>query len=159
MDIFISEPWLKEELRNFASRNAALIKSVNKQFIDQVETTVFEGMRRGTRHEEISKQILGFGKDELGKVSKFRLAKTRANLIGRDQINKMNGNLTRLRQTEIGVKKYVWRTVNDNRVRHSHDLRNGQTYTWKKGSELNTHPGDEINCRCYGEPDLTPLLN
>ena len=158
VDIFISEPWLAKEMSIFVNQNVNLITNVNEAFIASSETIVNEGMRRGLRHEEITKQIIGTGKDTLGKVSKFRLAKNRANLIGRDQTNKLNGQLTQLRQTSIGVKKYIWRGVLDNRERHSHKAREGQTYTWKKGSELGTHPGDEIQCRCYGEPDLSDLL-
>ena len=157
-DIFQGEPWLMQEMNNFVTANVSLIKNVNAAFVNETETMVFEGMRKGLRHEQIAKQILGTGKDELNKVSRFRMAKTRANLIGRDQVNKMNGQLTKLRQTGLGVKKYIWRTVGDTRVRHHHATRNGQTYTWSKGSEMGTHPGDEIQCRCYAEAILTDLL-
>lgn len=158
VDLFQSEPWLAQELNTFTTNNVRLIKNVNNAFIADTETIVYDGMRRGLRHEVIAQQILGTGKDELERVSKFRLAKTRANLIGRDQINKLNGSLSKLRQEGIGVKKYRWITIGDNRVRHHHAARNGQVYTWAKGSESGTHPGDEIQCRCYAEPDLSDLL-
>ena len=158
VDIFIGEPWLSQEMNNFVTNNVRLIKNVNETFISQTETIVNEGMRRGLRHEQIAQQILGTGKDELGRVSRFRYAKTRANLIGRDQTNKFNGQLTELRQTSIGVKKYIWRGVLDSRERHSHRAREGKIYSWEKGSELGTHPGDEPQCRCYAEPLLTDLL-
>jgi SPP1 gp7 family putative phage head morphogenesis protein len=158
VDPFASEPWLAQEMNNFVTTNVNLIKNVNQAFIAETESVVFEGMRRGLRHEQIAKQINGFGKDELGRKSKFNNAKTRANLIGRDQTNKMNGQLTKLRQENIGVTKYIWRTVGDSRVRDHHASRNGKTYTWAKGSEVGTHPGDEIQCRCYAEPVLDDLL-
>lgn len=158
LDVFAGEPWLAQEMNNFVTTNVNLIKSNNAAFLSQTENIVFDGMRRGLRHEEIAKQILGTGKDELGHVSRFRNTKTRANLIGRDQINKLNGQLTKLRQTGLGVKEYIWRTVGDSRVRHHHRARNGVKYTWAKGSEMGTHPGDEIQCRCYAEPILTELL-
>ena len=159
IDIFSSEPYLQEELTIFTINNVNLITNVNQSFVDQAESTVFEGMRRGLRHEEISKQIVGFGKDELGKVSRFRTAKNRANLIGRDQTNKLNGNLTRLRQTNVGVKKYFWRTVGDTRVRERHKHWDGDVVLWSKGKDGGIHPGDEIQCRCYPEPDFSDLLN
>lgn len=159
IDVFIAEPWLVPKMNEFVTSNVSLIKNVSNSFVSETERVVFEGLRRGLRHEEIASQILGYGKDDLNHVSRFRQAKTRANLIGRDQVNKMNGQLTRLRQTEIGVKEYIWRTVNDHRVRDSHVHREGEKYSWKKGSEIGTHPGDEIQCRCFAEPDLSPLLN
>lgn len=159
IDYFQAEPWLAEELNIFAINNANLIKSNNAAFISQVEGVVYDGMRRGLRHEEIARQILGSGKDELGKVSRFKQAKTRANLIGRDQINKLNGNLTRLRQENAGVKRYIWRTVGDNRVRDKHAGFDGKEYNWEEGAPGGIHPGDEIQCRCYAEPVIDDLLN
>jgi len=158
IELFQGEPWLAQELKSFSIANANLIKSNNSVFINQVENTVFEGMRRGLRHEEIAKQILGAGKDELGKVSNFKNAKNRANLIGRDQINKLNGKLTELRQINAGVKRYIWRTVGDNRVRDKHAALEGVTMTWEKGGPGGIHPGDEIQCRCYAEPVISDLL-
>lgn len=159
IDPYVMEPYLAEELNVFVINNVNLIKTVNAQFIEQTEQIVYDGMRRGLRHEEISKQILGSGKDELGKVSRFKNAKTRANLIGRDQTNKLNGNLTRLRQTNIGVKRYIWRAVGDSRTRDKHAGFNGNEYTWEKGAPGGIHPGDEIQCRCYAESVLDDLIN
>lgn len=159
VDVFQAEPWLADEMNNFITNNVKLIKNVNEAFLAETETIVADGMRRGLRHEQIAKQIIGTGKDELGRVSRFRNAKTRANLIGRDQTNKFNGQLTKLRQENIGVKKYIWRTVGDGRVRDRHQGYNGQEFTWESGSPVGTHPGDEVQCRCYAEPVLGDLLN
>lgn len=158
IDLYQGEPWLAEELNIFSINNVNLIKSNNAAFLNQVEGIVYDGMRRGLRHEEIAKQILGSGKDELGKVSRFKQAKTRANLIGRDQVNKLNGNLSRLRQENAGVKKYIWRTVGDNRVRDKHARFEGNEYSWDEGAPGGIHPGDEIQCRCYAEAVLEDLL-
>jgi SPP1 gp7 family putative phage head morphogenesis protein len=158
VDLFQSEPWLAQELNIFAETNINLIKSNNAAFLKQTENLVYDGMRRGLRHEEIAKQILGTGKDELGKVSRFKNAKSRANLIARDQINKLNGQLNELRQKNAGVKKYIWRTNIDGRERSSHNDWNGKEFSWKTGSPKGTNPGDEIQCRCYAEPVLDDLL-
>jgi len=158
VDVYQAEPWLAQELNIFTVNNVNLIKSSNAAFLKQVETVVYDGMRRGLRHEEIAKQILGTGKDELGKVSKFKNAKTRANLIGRDQVNKLNGQLNELRQQNAGVKSYIWRTNIDGRERSTHHNWNGKTFTWAKGSPNGTNPGDEIQCRCLAEPVLDDLL-
>jgi SPP1 gp7 family putative phage head morphogenesis protein len=156
---FIAEPFLAEQLKIFTINNVNLIKNVSNDFVNQTEQIVFDGMRRGLRHEEIAKQILDSGKDELGKVSRFKNAQTRANLIGRDQVNKLNGNLNQLRQESVGVKTYIWRTVGDDRVRDSHEALEGREFSWSEGAPGGIHPGDEINCRCYAEPNLAPLLS
>lgn len=153
--IFSGEPYLQETLNLFVINNVNLIKNVNQQFLDQAENVVFRGIMQGTRHERIAKQILNGTNLDPGR---FRKAKTRANLIGRDQVSKLNGNLTHLRQTEAGIKKYRWRTVGDGRVRDRHAAWEGDIVEWSKGKEGGTHPGDEIQCRCWAEPIFEDIL-
>lgn len=155
VDIFISEPWIATEMGNFVNANVSLIKNVNESFLKSVENTVNEGMRRGLRHEQISKQVLSTGQGDKNFVSKspFKTAETRANLIGRDQTNKFNGQLNELRQTSLGVKKYIWRTVQRENVRPEHAEREGKVFSWSNPPE-DGHPGEPINCRCYAEPIL-----
>ena len=42
--------------------------------------------------------------------------KRRAELIDRDQKSTLTGALNQKRQESIGIDKYIWRTVKDNRV-------------------------------------------
>ena len=112
-------------------------------------------MNAGTRHESIRKELFSHSKDELGRNSVFRNARHRASVIARDQVNKVNGDLTHLRQERVGVKKYIWRTAGDgDRVRPLHRSFANNTYTWKQGATNGLHPGMDIMCRCYAEPIL-----
>lgn len=151
------ESFLEEELQLFAINNANLISDVTNEFVDQTQQIVFSGIRKGKRHEEIAKDILGRSKNEEGFVSKFKKAKTRAALIARDQVNKLNGQLTETRQIAAGVEKYKWRTARDNRVRDKHKKREGETFSWNSPPN-GGHPGEEINCRCFAEPILDDLI-
>lgn len=157
IDLLLGEPWLAETLQIFALNNANLIKNVSTTFINQTQQIVNEGMIKGWRHEVIAKKLLGTGKDELGKVSRFHMAKTRADLIGRDQINKLNGQLTHLRQINTGITHYFWRDSNDSRVRITHKGFDGFRFSWAKGATGGIHPGDEIQCRCWAEPDFSTV--
>jgi len=82
---------------------------------------------------------------------------SRANLIARDQIGKLNGQLAGYRQQNAGIKSYVWRSMADERVRPTHQDFDGKTYTWKKGSPEG-HPGFPIQCRCVADPILPEAL-
>jgi len=155
IDLLQGEPWLAGILETFALNNANLIKNVSTVFIDQTQQIVNEGMIKGWRHEVIAQKLLGTGTDEQGRVSKHRLSKTRANLIGRDQINKLNGQLSHLRQINAGVTHYFWRDSDDSRVRPQHSLWNNQKFSWAKGATGSIHPGDDIQCRCWPEPDFS----
>lgn len=145
VQIFQDEPYLQEALESYTAETTALIKDVSTQFTNQTERTVLQGLRQGLRHEEIAKQVLG------QKGSRFAVAKNRAKLIGRDQMNKLNGKLTELRQKNAGINEYIWRTVGDDRVRPSHRELKGKTFSWDEPPSVG-HPGEDVNCRCYAEP-------
>ena len=157
VNLLQGEPWLAEMLQIFALNNANLISNVSTTFISQTQQIVNEGMIKGWRHEVIAKKLLGTGKDELDKVSRFTMAKTRADLIGRDQVNKLNGQLSHLRQINTGIVAYFWRDSNDTRVRPSHSGFNGTRFLWSRGAAGGIHPGDEIQCRCWPEPDFSTI--
>ncbi len=170
VDLLGGEPFLKEQLEIFSLANANLIKDVTQELVDKTQQTVLRGLRQGLRHEEIAQQILGRVKTGEGLVSDIRKAKQRAALIARDQVSKLNGQLTELRQTNAGVKKYRWRTVGDGRVRgtpgtpsenlgkdKNHFKREGKIFLWSDPPP-DGHPGEPILCRCFAEPVLDDLI-
>ena len=151
VDILSAEPWLEAELKAFVTQNVALIKSVAASYFDDVERIVFAGVRSGLRHEAIAQQL----KERLPR--KYR---ARAELIARDQVNKLNGQLAMLRQRQAGVSRYTWRSVHDARVRPSHRALDGRVFSWDSPPLVDgerAHPGQPIACRCYAEPLLSEL--
>jgi SPP1 gp7 family putative phage head morphogenesis protein len=92
------------------------------------------------------------------------VAESRAKLIARDQVGKLFGAIQEARQVGLGIDRYTWRTSNDNRVRDTHEKREGESYSWNDPpGDLSDpgdggHPGFPINCRCWAEPDLTAIL-
>ena len=154
IDLFGGEPYLQEELTIWSTNNVNLVKDVSAQFIRQSEQIVLNGLQKGIRHEAIAKQILNGTDLEKGR---FKTAKTRAEMIGRDQVSKLNGTLNRYRQTGAGVKRFIWRTVGDGRVRDSHAYLNTKEFTWADGAG-GLYPGDDYNCRCFAEPIFDDLF-
>jgi len=71
--------------------------------------------------------------------------------LTRDQNNKMIGQLTGIRQRELGVEQYIWRTSADERVRPSHESKNGQRFWWDAPPPDTGHPGYDIQCRCVAQ--------
>lgn len=107
VDPFQAEPWLLPETRNFVAENVSLIKSVGTDYLGDVEKLIYRMVRGG--------ESISVVREELEK--RFNVSKNRARLIARDQVNKYNGQLTRIRQTNLGISQYTWRTVQDIRVR------------------------------------------
>ena len=146
------EPWLVEALQIFSQNNIGLIKSNNIQFLEQSRDLVLRSMQFGERHEEVARKLLSTQKRGLEEASPFRKAKTRAALIARDQVSKLNGNLTRLRQEKSQVRSYIWRTAGDGRVRYTHQLYSGKKFLWTEGAgSFGVHPGEEV-CLLYTSP-------
>lgn len=137
----------RQRVQEFTAENVALIKSIPQRFFDQVEQRVISGMREGLRWEDLAKTI----------EERFEVSRSSARLVARDQVGKFYGELQQTRQKELGVDGYIWRTVNDNRVREDHVEREGKRFTWNDPPE-DGHPGIPINCRCYAEPDLSGIL-
>lgn len=148
-----TEPWLRESLKIFSTENASLIQSNNMRLLSETQQMVYSSMQAGERHEEIAKKLFARKKNALGHVSPYRKAETRAAIIARDQVSKLNGDLTRIRQEKTGVKKFIWRTAGDGRVRPSHRSFANNIYTWKSGAS-GILPGQDVLCRCYAEPVL-----
>jgi len=141
VELFQSEGWLAQELRVFAQQNASLIKRLKEDTVERIGEMTVQSLRTGKRHEEFASQ--------LQKI--YGTSKHRAKVIARDQISKLNGNLTKMRQEKVGIEKYIWRTSGDRRVRASHRAHEGETYFWDKPPGGTGHPGEDIMCRCTAE--------
>ena len=125
----------------FIANNTKLIKSIPQQFLDNLQKDIFQATQ--------TEQDL---KDLPAKINKrYKVSLKKAKVIAKDQINKLNGNLAKQRQKDLGLEEYIWHTVGDSRVRTSHAVRNGKTFRWD-GNHL--HPSEDFGCRCIAIPKL-----
>jgi SPP1 gp7 family putative phage head morphogenesis protein len=153
-DVFRSEPWLPETLKGFAAENRKRIKSILDKSVTEIEGMTMRALQSGQRHEQLAKEIR-----EKYTFGPNTNPKKQAALIARDQVAKLNGNLTMLRQKNAGVKHYVWRTSMDERVRPSHAALEGKEFAWSGApAPPEGHPGQPIQCRCTAEPDMKELF-
>ena len=157
---------LRVELGSWARENARLIKSIPQDMLMQVEGIAQRGLRSGRSQRDIAADIR----------SRFEVTESRAKLIARDQVAKLNGDLTRSRQQAIGIDMYVWRDSDDSRVREDHSVMDGKLCRWDDptvysddGGEswrsrggiggVQLHPGEDYQCRCGAQAYLQPLLD
>lgn len=148
VDVFRHEPQLRPLVQNFVSENVALIKSLPTQYFSEIERIVTANVTSGVRHEQIAQAL----------EERFKIADSRAKLIARDQVGKFYGQLSQTRQEALGVSRYIWRTVRDNRVRDEHRVREGLAFSWDKPPPDGI-PGQAINCRCFAEPILSDIVD
>lgn len=158
------DPLVQQGLENMRFEAAYLIKTLPYDNIGKVAERVYQYYRGEPMPEgrTLTQQL----------AEEFKIKYERAKIIARDQTNKMNGNLTQIRQTSYGIEEYIWRTARDqrvvgnpagfypkgNRVHGNHWEREGHLYRWDEPPE-DGHPGNAINCRCFAEPviDLDKL--
>lgn len=77
---------------------------------------------------------------------------SRAALIARDQLYKLNAAMSQSRQTAAGADSYWWSTCRDERVRRTHRANEGRVFSWYNPSPITGHPGHDPNCRCLAIP-------
>lgn len=128
----------------FIEENTLLIRRMGEDLRSGVEREVERAFREGRRWEELQ----GALEERLG------VSESRAALIARDQIGKLYSNVNETRQRSLGAKKYIWRTMNDERVRPEHEEREGETFSWDDPPD-GGNPGEEVLC-FPGNTQLTP---
>lgn len=174
IDVFHESPNAVKRLERFRKENAKLISSIPRRLHSEVSTMVSDAFRTGTRAGSLAVDI----------ERRFAVSESRARLIARDQIGKLNGDLTRVRQVDLGIDHYIWRTLRDERVRGrpggwyseadpDHWAMDGRKCKWSDSSVVfvdgewvdrdevsgpYAHPGEDIQCRCIAEPVLEDIL-
>ena len=141
-------------LERWANQNALLIQDIPDQVMRQIRDQSIEALRSGRAPRDLAGDIFEIMADRTD------VSESRARLIARDQVAKLNGQFTRERQTDLGVTSYTWRTVGDERVRESHDAVDGMVFDWDNppGTTDYNHPGEDYQCRCWAEPVLPEVL-
>lgn len=125
--------------------NVRLIKSLPEQYAEKAKNILGESLKERDFVKAIEEL------EHLGAVTR-----SRAKLIVRDQVEKINSAMNQERQTNIGVTHYFWRTVGDDRVRTEHRDRNNDRFAWDD-PPFDGHPGEAVNCRCIADPDLSTV--
>ena len=143
----MSDSVLQEAVDEAVAANIALINSIPQQYLDKVEQAVMASLQAGTLNATLA--------DDLLKIE--GVTKSRAKLIARDQLGKINSRLSQIRQQSLGITHYFWSTSLDERVRDRHRRWDGDRIAWDTPT-IDGHPGHAIQCRCTAIPDLDFLM-
>jgi len=159
VDPLLRDRWLDSFVKSAIEENVSYIKSIEKTYFDRVQTTVYQGVRRGKGLNEMASDIKKYA----------NVSKSRAKFIARDQAGSLYGDMTKKRHQEAGIDKFVWITSLDERVRGNpagmypdaipnHWELHNQVFTWVKGVEKydGIIPGSDFQCRCTSKPYVAP---
>lgn len=137
VDVLVTDRKLAAVTEGFVAENVALIKTVPDVLFDKIEQATTRAVTEGTLHTDLAKELA----EQVG------VAKNRAALIARDQVGKIYGQANAARQAELGIDRFVWRTVNDARVRDEHKDLEGKIFSYADGGHPEEGlPGEPINC-------------
>ena len=129
-----------DALQAIIGENVALIRSIPRNYLTQVEGSVMRSVQTGRDLGTLTKELQGH----------YGVTKRRAAFIARDQNNKATAVLTRTRQQELGITKAKWlHSAGGKTPRPEHVAFSGKTYDVATGAYLEgkwTWPGVEINC-------------
>jgi SPP1 gp7 family putative phage head morphogenesis protein len=162
IDLPGNDPHLADQLDLFRAGNVALITRMTDDLRARIGSTLTNAARQGLRVEEIRAQVQAVA----------GVSTSRAELIARDQVLKLNGELTQLRHRQAGITRYEWSTSRDERVRGTpggkwptppggggnHYQLEGGIFEWSSPPIVDTrtgrraHPGEDFQCRCVAVP-------
>jgi SPP1 gp7 family putative phage head morphogenesis protein len=145
----LNDQTIKAALLDKVDENVKLIKTLPKDYYADVKKKVLQGVNRGDDFFSI--------REDLEKIESFN-SRYRPELIARDQMSKLTGELNKLRQEDLGITHYTWRTSKDSRVRDSHRKNDGKEFSWASAPAGTGHPGEDILCRCIAEPVFDGFL-
>ena len=153
----ITAEWWNDMKSSWAEDNYTLITSNAKNYVSKINTLTEQAIVNGLSPKKLAEEI---------KKATESLSDKHCKLLARDQIGKLNGQITQAQMEEIGLELYVWSTSSDDRVRESHALMegllcrwddasvcsydNGKTWEPRPSGAIDLHPGQDIQCRCIG---------
>ncbi len=142
VEVPILDRGLQPMVDSFIHENTALVEKLGQRTLDDIEKLVNGAFARGMTIDDLNTEI----------ERRFEIAERHARLIARDQIQKLNAQVTRMRHQAIGVLAFRWLTRNDSKVRPSHAVKHGRIFPYEGSRAPSFLPGDEHNCRCSEEP-------
>lgn len=138
---------IQQQIDNQIAANVALIKSIPSQYADKIEAAVLTSLQTGSTNAELSEKIKHIGS----------VTDSRAILIARDQIGKIQAGINKQRQTALNVGTYDYWTSLDDKVRPQCKANHGKTCSWDDPPP-GGHPGEKIQCRCTAVPNYDDIL-
>ena len=148
LDDYYMGEFFREAMKLWTANNVNLIKTIPRDTLSNMMDIVREGYSSGKSNTQIGREI----QEEYGTERRH------AQFIARDQMAKLNADLTRAQQQDAGVSEYIWSTSRDQRVRDRHAELDGKRFKWGEPPVVDertgrrAEPGQDYQCRCCALP-------
>lgn len=132
-----------------ATTNALVAET--SQWIKTLRDDTFQKFTNNTLFAMSQGESLDTIVDQFDDIASER--KNHAQFLARNQVQNYNSVTTKIRAQNLGITKAVWETSGDERVRASHNDREGKEFDLAEGcyssiDGLYLLPGTDYNCRC-----------
>ena len=148
---FVMTSGVREAMLTAQERNVSLIRSIPKQFHQQVEHHVWQAVSKGGDLATLTKVL----------EERFGVTHKRAALIALDQNSKAHAAYESARRQELGITEAIWRhTGSSAEPRQSHKEAHGKRFDIAKGCLIDgeyIQPGELIHCGCTSEAIIPGL--
>ena len=138
---YLTRPEVAAYMTRRIGENVDLIRTIPRRMHDSLRLRMRETFTDAPFDRQ---RMRGLLRDE------YRSTGYNLRRLTRDQNSKMVGQLTKMRQSEVGITHYRWLTSQDGRVRPSHRNKSGLVFSWSDPPADTGHPGEDVMCRCVG---------
>lgn len=144
-----------EAVWRLISGNAAYIRTLPEDWARYASEYAYREALKGRRPEDVEAELRRVMPDHITKNLKC---------VARTECAKANAAIVQARAEMCGVRAYIWRSVGDERSRHSHTRMDGVLVFYDDPPSPEAlfpgsgkpygryHAGDTFNCRCFQEP-------
>lgn len=134
---------LREYTMSKVIENTNLIKTLRQRYIDQTKADIYRTISSGGGVSDLAHSI----------TSRTAMTLRHADLIATDQTGKIVSQIDAYRNQSTGSTRYIWRSMEDDRVRPKHRELDGKEFKYDdpNGGDDGQLPGEPIRCRCYQE--------
>ena len=140
-DVDRVEKYIEAMRKNFVSSGSTALDRMGENFIATSERELRRAVLQGDAINDIVAAIR----------NRAATLENQALLTGRDEVARLDGELTMRRQMSVNIFDYVWRTRRDERVRPTHQALEGSRQRWDSPPATG-HPGQAHLCRCRAIP-------
>lgn len=145
-------PRFADQLKEAYTKNLDLyINDWYEEQILRLRKKVSKNVQEGFRAERLISDI----------QSERRVSFNKAKFLAKQETSLMVSKYRQMRYEEVGVKKYMWSTARDPRVRKDHKELQGKIFDFDHPPVTDHHtmarnnPGEDYGCRCVAIPVLS----
>jgi hypothetical protein len=144
--IILNEPYLEYEKANYRLQYLQMLERLLDSFERQLAKPVRAGAKKCRSYDYHGHEVKSINHAEPIEPQIYSRLEIETVRFKRRFKQKLDGR----RQQAFGIRRYIWRSQDDESVRNAHGLLDDTVRVWGEGIA----PGDDYGCRCWAEPIL-----